>query len=49
MRTVKSPLLLSSLASFFLALNCTLITDVDRTKIEEPESGEGGSGGKGGS
>jgi hypothetical protein len=54
MRTLKPSLALASLVGFLTAASCTLITDVDRTKIPTdagPEGGApgtGGSGGKGG-
>jgi hypothetical protein len=55
MRTLNPSLALASLVGFLTAASCTLITDVDRTKIptdagaEGGAPGTGGSGGKGGS
>ncbi len=55
MRTLNPSLALASLVGFLTAASCTLITDVDRTKIptdagaEGGSPGTGGSGGKGGS
>jgi len=51
MRTLNPSLALASLVGFLTAASCTLITDVDRTKIptDAGTQAEGGSGGTGGS
>lgn len=55
MRTLNPSFALASVFGFLMAASCTLITDVDRTKIPTdagPQGGEtatGGTGGKGGS
>ena len=54
MRMLNSSLAVASLLGFFTAASCTLITDVDRTKIPTDagahagETGTGGTGGTGG-
>jgi hypothetical protein len=51
MRTLKPTLALASLVGFFTAASCTLITDVDRTKIPTdtgPAAGAPGTGGMSG-
>jgi hypothetical protein len=49
MRTLKPSLALASLVGFLTAASCTLITDVDRTKIPTDAGPEGGAPGTGGS
>jgi hypothetical protein len=48
MRTLNPSLALASLVGFLAAASCTLITDVDRTKIPTDAGAEGGSPGTGG-
>lgn len=48
MRTLNPSLALASLVGFLAAVSCTLITDVDRTKIPTDAGAEGGSPGTGG-
>jgi cysteine-rich repeat protein len=48
MRTDNRSLVLATLGGLFTAMACTLITDVDRQKIQPP-TGEGGEGASGGS
>src|SRR5512144_1392329 len=48
MRTINPSLALASLVGFLTAASCTLITDVDRTKIPTDAGAEGGSPGTGG-
>jgi hypothetical protein len=49
MRTMNPTLALASLVGFLTAASCTLITDVDRTKIPTDAGPEGGAPGTGGS
>ncbi len=48
MRTLNPSFALASLVGFLAAVSCTLITDVDRTKIPTDAGAEGGSPGTGG-
>ncbi len=48
MRTLNPSLALASLVGFLTAASCTLITDVDRTKIPTDAGAEAGSPGSGG-
>lgn len=42
---LSNPLLLASLGALFAAASCTLITDVDRSKIPDGQAGMAPSGG----
>ena len=44
---LSNPLLLASLGALLVAASCTLITDVDRSKIPDGVAGVPGGGGEG--